>query len=142
MYYFTSEPSAFWNDAVHKTIPEGAVEVTDEDYTALMAGQSEGKRIVADETGHPVLTKQESITPVVPTSVSRFQARAALLSAGLLEAADRAVAASEDQLAQMAWSEATVFRRDSPTIASFAATLGLSGEDVDSLFIAAAQIHA
>ena len=27
-------------------------------------------------------------------------------------------------------------------IASFAATLGLSGEDVDSLFIAAAQIHA
>lgn len=41
-------------------IPEGAVEITQAQYTELFAGQASGKHISASDSGQPVLT-----TPVV-----------------------------------------------------------------------------
>lgn len=81
-------------------------------------------------------------TVPVPQEVSRFQARAALLQAGLLETADLAVAASGDPFLQLAWKEATTFPRSSPGIAALAPALGLTDEDLDDLFRAAALISA
>lgn len=78
----------------------------------------------------------------VPQEVSRFQARAALMAAGLLAAADAAVEASDDPFLQLAWKEAVAFPRTSPSIAALAPTLGLTEADVDNLFRAAAQISA
>ena len=78
----------------------------------------------------------------VPQEVSRFQARAALMQAGLLETADLAVAASGDAFLQLAWKEAVGFPRNSPSIAALAPTLGLTEADVDDLFRAAAEIRA
>jgi hypothetical protein len=72
---------------------------------------------------------------------SRFQARAALHNAGLLQAVEQAVAAS-DPFVQIAWQDATEFHRNSPTIAALQAALGLSGEDLDDLFRAARLIVA
>lgn len=72
---------------------------------------------------------------------SRFQAKAALLNAGLLDAAD-AVMASASPLAQMAWADATEFSRNSPTIAAMAERSGLSETQVDDLFRAAMTITA
>lgn len=40
-------------------IPEDAVPVSDDDYHALFAAQSEGKVIKADENGHPVAAEPE-----------------------------------------------------------------------------------
>ena len=70
---------------------------------------------------------------------SRFQAKAALMQAGLLDAAEAAIAAS-DTLTRLAWAEAVEYRRDSPAIASIAAALGLTDAQVDDLFRAAMQI--
>lgn len=81
-------------------------------------------------------------TVPVPQEVSRFQARAALLQAGLLESADLAVAASNDPFLQLAWKEAVAFPRSSPGIAALAPALGLTDEDLDDLFRAAALITA
>lgn len=78
----------------------------------------------------------------VPQEVSRFQARAALMAAGLLETADLAVAASGDAFLQLAWKEAVTFRRNSPGIAALAPALGLTDADLDDLFRAAAGIVA
>lgn len=78
----------------------------------------------------------------VPQEVSRFQARAALMAAGLLDAADAAVAASGDAFLQLAWKEATAFPRTSPGIAALAPALGLTDADLDDLFRAAAVISA
>lgn len=78
----------------------------------------------------------------VPQEVTRFQARAALMAAGLLDAADQAVAASGDAFLQLAWKEAVGFPRNSPSIAALAPTLGLTEADVDDLFRAAAEIRA
>lgn len=76
----------------------------------------------------------------VPEKVSRLQARLALLGAGLLQMVEDHISASGDPVLQMAWAEATEWRRDSPTIAAIAAALSLSEDQVDDLFIAAGAI--
>lgn len=72
--------------------------------------------------------------------VSRFQALAALMDAGLLADIDLALG-DAGPLAQLAWAEAAEFRRTSPLIAALAVGLGLTDEQVDALFQAAALIE-
>jgi len=82
-------------------------------------------------------------TPSVPPAVSRFQARAALHLAGLLDQVETLMAdPATDVLARLAWSDAQEFVRTSPTIATMAAALGLSDAQVDDLFRTAAGISA
>lgn len=73
--------------------------------------------------------------------VSRFQAMAALLDAGLLSSVNTALYGA-GPLAQLAWAEATEFRRNSPAIAGLAAGLGLTDDQVDDLFRSAMVIYA
>lgn len=79
--------------------------------------------------------------PPVPQAVSRFQARAALYGAGLLDDVETAIADAVP-LVQMAWADAQEFQRNSPTILALAGVLGLSESDVDELFITASGIVA
>ena len=79
---------------------------------------------------------------LVPQSVSRFQAKAALAMAGLLDQANAAVAASGNIVLQLAWSEATTFKRNSPGINALAPALGLDDAALDQLFITASGIVA
>lgn len=72
--------------------------------------------------------------------ISRFQARAALMQAGLLADVELALAGA-GPLAQLAWAEAVEFRRTSPTIAAIAGALGLTEVQIDDLFRAAAAIE-
>lgn len=72
---------------------------------------------------------------------SRFQAKAALIQAGLLPQIEGLMARAEP-LAKLAWSDATQFRRDSPTIAAMASAAGLSDTQIDDLFRAAMSITA
>lgn len=73
-------------------------------------------------------------------AVSRVSLLAALMDAGLLGDVQMAL---EDAgpLAQLAWAEASEFRRNSYTIIALALGLGLTDEQVDALFSAAAQIE-
>jgi hypothetical protein len=73
--------------------------------------------------------------------VSRFQAKAAILQADLLPAVEAALA-DADPIARLAWSEAVEFRRDSPTIISLCAAIGLTDEQLDDLFRVAKTIKA
>ena len=95
------------------------------------------------------VTDQAYVAPApdapVPAAVSRFQARAALLAAGLLATIENAVAAYDGEdasLVQLAWSEATEWKRLSPTVTALASIVGLTDQQLDDLFIAAAQIEA
>lgn len=79
----------------------------------------------------------------VPQTVTRFQALAALHLAGYLPAVEAIMAAPETPiLAKLAWDNALSFERSSPTLASLAAVLGLTSQDLDDLFTAAAGIAA
>ena len=72
---------------------------------------------------------------------SRFQAKAALLQAGLLDQVE-AVLAEADPVAKLAWADAVEFRRNSPTIAALAKSVDMTDEQVDDLFRAAKKIRA
>lgn len=92
---------------------------------------------IAPPDGMPILGR----TPT-PQSVTRFQARAALALAGLLDVVEEAVAASPHPLTRLAWADAQTFERQSPTVANLAAVLGLSAIQIDDLFKTAAGIVA
>ena len=71
--------------------------------------------------------------PPVPGAISRFQAKAALQQAGLLEEVEAAITAADD-LTKLAWSETQEFVRGSPTIVALGAALSLSETQIDDLF--------
>ena len=45
----------FFDDTDGGFVPEGAVEISQDKYIELLNGQAQGKQIVAEKTGHPVL---------------------------------------------------------------------------------------
>lgn len=51
MYY----KNGFFDDADGGFVPESAVEISQDKYIELLNGQSQGKQIIADKTGNPVL---------------------------------------------------------------------------------------
>jgi hypothetical protein len=89
-----------------------------------------------------VVTREQPQAVTAPQEVSRFQAKAAFALAGKLAAADAVVAASTDPVVKLAWSDATVFKRNSPSINGLAAAIGLTQTDLDDLFRTAAGIVA
>jgi len=83
------------------------------------------------------------VVVTVPKSVTPRQARLALLQAGLLDAAESAIAAMDGDIGRAAridWEFASEFRRDNPLLVGVQCALGISDEQVDSLFIAASTI--
>lgn len=72
-------------------------------------------------------------------NVTPFQAKAALLDAGLLDDIEALMSdPATDRTVVLAWNNVTEFRRLSPMVAGIAAALGWSDEQLDSLFAAAA----
>lgn len=115
---------------------DGAVIPLDErnaDYQVYMAWVAAGN----------VPQQADATAPFIPFSVSRFQARAALHLAGLLDDVEALMAAPDTPaLAKLAWADAMEFERQSPTIAALAGAVGLTEQDIDALFITAAGIKA
>jgi hypothetical protein len=75
--------------------------------------------------------------------VTRFQAKAALLGAGLLEQVEAYMALPDTPMVtKLAWTDTQDFERASPTVAGLSALLGLTSEQVDELFVTASGISA
>lgn len=54
---YSKSTGGFYDSSLHgDNIPADAVEITDEEHAALLAGQSNGKRIIADANGYPALS--------------------------------------------------------------------------------------
>lgn len=62
MHYSPSHNSFYTSEIHGDNIPADAVEITVEEHQALLEGQSQGKRIVADENGYPVLQDPPPLT--------------------------------------------------------------------------------
>lgn len=79
----------------------------------------------------------------IPQIVTRFQARAALLNAGLLDQVNTMMSdPATPAIAKLAWTDAQEFRRTSQTVQAMGAVLGLTDQQLDDLFIAASVIEA
>jgi hypothetical protein len=80
---------------------------------------------------------------VVPETVSRFQARAALYVSGYLATIEQVMQdINTPMLSKLAWQDAQEFRRDSTLANSMGQFLGLTSDQLDDLFIQAASIVA
>jgi len=78
-----------------------------------------------------------------PLIVNAYQARMALLHAGLLDDVEEVIANLPEpggQAARLAWEFKTEISRDGPLLNAVAQQLGLSAADVDDLFAAAQAI--
>lgn len=80
----------------------------------------------------------------VPQSVTKRQARQALLLAGLLDLVQPAIDAIPDttarRMAQIEWDDSQEYQRDRPVLISLATALGLDGAELDQLFRTAATL--
>tara|TARA_R110000823_G_scaffold225669_3_gene353432 strand:- start:3694 stop:4068 length:375 start_codon:yes stop_codon:yes gene_type:complete len=81
--------------------------------------------------------------PAVPQAVTMRQARLALLGAGLLPAVNAALAAlpePQKTAAQITWEYSTEVQRGNGLVPQMAASLGMTPQQIDALFIAAAGL--
>lgn len=139
--HYSASTRGFYDDAIHSTLPADAKPITEQVRENLLAAQSAGKVIEPDANGLPVAV--DLPPPGPPQVVSRFQARAALHLAGLLDQVETLMAdPATDTLARLAWTDAQEFRRTSPTLLAMASALSLTDAQLDQLFITAAGIEA
>jgi len=81
--------------------------------------------------------------PPIPSTVTRFQARVALVQAGYFDTVNTYIATlPQTDVKRLAWEDAAEWERASPTLNFLANMLGLSDTDVDDLFILASGISA
>lgn len=145
------DESRFWSSAVGAYVtelpagwyasPQAASDVLGPDWLNEVTGIP--TRIAGEEELAGVLASYGLPGPVaiVPASVTPYQARIALLNVNLLAPVEALMADPEtDQAAKIAWEYATTIERHSAFIAALEPALGLTEEQVDALFIAAAAV--
>lgn len=98
------------------------------DYAAIQVLVASGELTIAPYVAPP---------PPPITQVSMRQARLALLSAGLLDDVEAAIAQA-DRAVQIEWEYATVVDRASPLVEAIGTALGLTDVQIDALFADAA----
>ena len=139
------QDSAWWPERDDTPpLPEGH---TFDDTETLTIQQKDG--VVSVVRGTRALTAEEieaawrAANPV-PASVTRRQARQALLLAGLLPSVQPAINAIPDPtergMAQIEWDDSQAFERHRPLLISLGYALGLDDAGLDALFVQAAAL--
>lgn len=124
MRFYSKTTRGFYDSEIHGTpghpgcvVPEDAVEVPEDAYTALMAGQSAGQEIAPDADGHPVLRDRVY-------SDADLGAMARARRVPLLANADAMVNTMEDNgESATAWRAYRQLLRDVPKQPGFPATI-------------------
>ena len=53
-YFYSKTTGGFYIDAIHDSVPEDSVEITEQEYQQLFEDQTVGKLIVPDSNGYPI----------------------------------------------------------------------------------------
>ena len=130
------DESRVWSSKASAYVP-----ADDATYQAWREAGGIPTRIGSEQELADVLKPYGVSRPVLPHgfTVSMFQARAALMNAGLYDTVDAAMQQAGG-VNLVAWEYATEVRRDSPMVQAMAQQLGLTEEQVDNLFRQAADI--
>lgn len=110
---------------------------TDAAFVEYLAWVRAGNEPKIDSSYVPDLPKS------VPDAVTMRQARLALLGAGKLSQVSAALSAMPEpqrSAAQITWEYSAEVRRSDPLIAALAPALGMTAEQIDALFVAAAAL--
>ncbi len=105
-------------------------------------GDAKFVREVVPEFTLPPQPEQIEPAKDVPQAITRLQAKIALSQAELLEHIQWMMAElPSTDIQRLAWENATMFERDSAMVNGMAAAIGITQEQLDDLFIAAAAIE-
>lgn len=74
--FYSQSTGGFYDDAIHKTMPDDVVSITVEEWQALLAAQATGQVIQADSNGNPV-----AVAPPAPTADQVIKNQIAALEA-------------------------------------------------------------
>lgn len=75
MKFYSASANGFFDDEINAAIPEDAIEISEEYYAELFAGQASGKIIVADDTGYPRIEDRPAPTPEEQIQINNAKAR-------------------------------------------------------------------
>jgi hypothetical protein len=110
-------------------------------YQLLVDGQV---RDATPEEAAELDSMRATAQAFVPQTVTRRQARQALLIKGLLDKVDPAIAAIADPtqqgLAKIEWEDSLEFERSRPLVIQIGTAIGLDAAGLDSLFTYAATL--
>lgn len=112
---------------------------------------STGQTIIADQAFmdavHPsdyTLLPDAPYTPPVPESVTRRQAKQALLINGKLSLVQTAIDAipdaSQRSMIQIEWDDSQEFQRNRASVIAIGSAIGLTSSQLDELFVLAATL--
>lgn len=62
MLYYSPQTGGFYDDEIHLSIPDVAVNITQDQRTKLLLGEAAGRIICADEKGFPILGDPEPLS--------------------------------------------------------------------------------
>jgi len=109
--YFNKSTLGFYNDVFYTDkLPVDSVKITEEIWQSMLQGQSLGKIISADESGHPVLKDpplptQESVIFQTTIKKSNLISEAAIAMMPLQDAVDLGVATGDELAKLKLWKE-------------------------------------
>ncbi len=136
--FYSATTNGFYSNEIHgQEIPEDAVEITKEQYIALIDGQASGKRITSDEDGQPVLAVPDTVI-TIPTKITMRQCRLQLLADDVLDQVETAIA-EMDQAARIEWECGTVVDRANPLIPALMTVLDWDDDRADQFYTDAAE---
>lgn len=139
---YSPSTGGFYTVEWHGTdIPSDAVDLSDNEYEALLAGVYQGKIIVISQaTGLPTTVDAPAAPPQVPISITKLQAKLAVGEAVVAQVNAFMNDPSSPWAMRTAWEDATDLYRNSQMVDELAWVLGMDPSELDSLFISAAQI--
>lgn len=112
--------------------------------TGYQPATSDASSLKAYLTGQGLADRAPPASPVAPSEVPLWAARAAVREIGLFDAIDAAVTGSlaSNPALWEAWNMGNVLTRSSAFIGAMASQFGLSSAHINALFIRAAAISA
>ena len=143
--FYSAKTGGFYSRAIHgDNIPADAVEITEAEHAAMLEGQSQGKRIVADENGYPTLQD--------PPPLTLDEAKVAKLAEinAACDAEIEAIKATYPDTEVMSWGKQETEARalvldataDTPLIDAIASARGLDRVELANRIIAHADQFA
>lgn len=107
--FYSASTNGFYSEEMNgDTIPEDAIEITDEEWGALLDGQSKGKLISSDKKGRPVLKDYPALTAeqlavMAASEKVKLLALATIAIDPLQDAADLEIATDKEAASLKAW---------------------------------------
>ena len=73
MRFYSKKENGFYDNTIHETLPDDAVEITDNEYVELLDGQASGKIIIADDYNNPILIDRPAPSNDELATQARYQ---------------------------------------------------------------------